>query len=247
VIQYGAKGVFAARRGDTFGLQFDQSWTRLLQRGGWWAPSYKTFDDFWKQLQEKGGWWDPLYDFKEWDRVFSTRSRKFEFYAQGLRAVQKTQADREPEDSAFLPHGESPKFSGDSKEYPFYLHTFKTMPLTGGRNANQPWLQAIAGPHLFVRWETWVELNPGIARKLGIADGDWVWVESPAGKIKVIARLYKGAMPDVVSIPFGDGHRTGGRWTKNLGENPYRLLMDDLDPATGYPIKGTTRVKVYKA
>ena len=148
--------------------------------------------------------------------------------------------------SSFRSLGESPKFSDDSKEYPFSLHTFRTMSLTGSRNANQPWLQAMAGPHLSVRWETWVELNPHTARKLDIADGDWVWVESPAAKMKVIARLYKGAMPDVVSIPFGDGHRSGGRWATNLGENPYRLLKDDLDPITGYPIKGTTRVKVYK-
>ena len=246
VLQYGVKGVFDAKRGDTFGLQFDQSWTRLLERGGWWAPSYKTFEDFWKQLQEKGGWWDPLYDFKEWDRIFSTRSKKFEFFAQGLKATPGTSVSEKPEDSAFFPHGESPKFSGDIREYPFYLHTFKTMPLTGSRNANQPWLQAIAGPQLFVRWETWVELNPHTAEKLGIADGDWVWVESPAAKMRVIARLYKGSMPDVVSIPFGDGHRSGGRWAKNLGENPYHLLKDDLDPITGYPIKGTTRVKVYK-
>ena len=56
--------------GDTFGLQFDQAWTRLLEKGGWWAPSYKTFEEFWKLLQEKGGWWDPIYDFQEWDRIF---------------------------------------------------------------------------------------------------------------------------------------------------------------------------------
>jgi len=84
VLLYGIRGVFDAKRGDTFGLQFEQSWTRLLQRGGWWAPSYKTFEEFWKQLQEKGGWWDPVYDFREWDRVFRTPSKRFQFYAQTL-------------------------------------------------------------------------------------------------------------------------------------------------------------------
>ena len=87
VLLYGIKGVFDARRGDTFGLPFDQAWTRLLQRGGWWAPSYKTFEDFWKLLQEKGGWWDPLYDFQQWDRVFRTPSKKFEFFSQDSRVI----------------------------------------------------------------------------------------------------------------------------------------------------------------
>jgi anaerobic selenocysteine-containing dehydrogenase len=87
VMFYSLKGVFEAKRGDVFGLQFDEAWTRLLQRGGWWAPSYKTFEEFCKLIQERGGWWDPLYDFEEWERIFQTPSKKFEFYAQGLKRI----------------------------------------------------------------------------------------------------------------------------------------------------------------
>jgi molybdopterin-containing oxidoreductase family iron-sulfur binding subunit len=105
----------------------------------------------------------------------------------------------------------------------------------------------MAGQHLFEKWKTWVEINPVTAKRMSISDGDWVWVESPRGKVRVKARLYKGAMPDVVNIPFGQGHSSGGRWSKGLGQNPYRLIGDDLDPITGYPTHGTTRVKIYKA
>ncbi len=244
---YGIHGVFDAKRGDTFGLQFEQSWTRLLERGGWWAPSYKTFEEFWTQLQEKGGWWDPVYDFKEWDRVFRTPSRKFEFYARTLEQTTPDNVSKEMKDASFLPHWEESKKGSDEKAYPFQLHLFRTMALTGSRNANQPWLQAIVGEYLFEEWETWVEINPETAGRLAISDRDWVWVESPNGKIKVRARLYKGAMPEVLSIPFGGGHRSGGRWASGLGEDPNRLLGDDLDSLTGYPISGSTRVKIYKA
>ncbi|MEW6376977.1 MAG: molybdopterin-dependent oxidoreductase [Thermodesulfobacteriota bacterium] len=240
ILIYSLKGVFEAKRGDIFGLQFDEAWTRLLQKGGWWDPSYKTFEEFWKLLQEKGGWWDPIYDFGERDRIFKTPSKKFEFYAQGLK-------ERDLKDSSLLPHWEEPKKAADEKEYPLRLHIFRTITLTGGRNANQPWLHEIVGPHLFERWKTWVEINPETAKRLGVSDGDWVWVESPHGKIKVKTRLYKGAMPEVVNIPFGLGHRSGGRWAAGLGTNPYRLLPNDLDPLTGQPIHGTARVKVYKA
>jgi anaerobic selenocysteine-containing dehydrogenase len=246
VMSYSLRGIFEAKRGDTFGLRFDEAWTRLLQRGGWSVPSYNTFEEFWKFLLEKGGWWDPVYDFREWDRIFKTPSRKFEFYSQGWKKAQPPSSG-ESKESAFLPHWKEPGKEGDEKTYPFHLHIFKTMALTGGRNANQPWLQSIAGQHLFERWETWVEINPETAKRMSISDGDWVWVESPKGKIRVKARRYKGTMPDVVNIPFGQGHTSGGRWSKGLGENPYRLLGDDLDPMTGYPVHGATRVKIYKA
>ena len=245
---YSLKGVFEAKRGDIFGLQFDEAWTRLLQKGGWWAPSYKSFEEFWELLQEKGGWWDPIYDFGEWDRIFKTPSKKFEFYAQGLKGIHPSSTSNVKEETSLFPHWEESTRSGDEKEYPLYLHVFSTLPMTGGRNANQPWLQEIVGPHLFERWKTWVEMNPETAKQLGVSDGDWVWVESPHGRIKVKARLYKGAMPNVVNIPLGMGHRSGGRWASGMGENPNRLLLvDKLDPLTGYPIHGITRVKIYKA
>ncbi len=247
VLLYGIRGVFEAKRGDTFGLEFEQAWTRLLERGGWAAPSYSTFEEFWKQLREKGGWWDPVYDYKEWNRVFRTSSKKFEFYARTFEQSLPSTASIQQKDSSFLPHWEESKKNGKGKTHPFYLHTFRTMALTGSRNANQPWLQSIVGEYLFERWETWVEINPETASRLGISDRDWVWVESPKGKIKVRARLYKGAMPDVVSIPFGEGHRSGGRWTAGIGQDLYQILEDGLDPLTGYPIKDSTRVKIYKA
>jgi anaerobic selenocysteine-containing dehydrogenase len=245
VLLYGVKGVFEAKRGDTFGLQFEQAWTRLLERGGWAAPSYRTFEDFWKQLQEKGGWWDPIYDFKEGDRVFRTPSKKFEFYAHSLRQIHPNFTSKDLKDLSFFPHWDEWK-TADEKEYPFHLNIFKTMSVTGSRNANQPWLSENFGPHLFERWTTWLEINPHTAKELGISEGDMVWVESKFGKIKGRAKLYQGAMPDVVNIPFGLGHASGGRWAKGLGANPYHLLGDELDPLTGNPVDRSPRVKIYK-
>jgi len=81
------QGVFEAKRA----IRSVSNLTSLdtpSSEAGWWAPSYKTFDEFWKLLQEKGGWWDPMYDFREWDRIFQTPSRKFQFYVQGLTQTQ---------------------------------------------------------------------------------------------------------------------------------------------------------------
>jgi anaerobic selenocysteine-containing dehydrogenase len=244
---YGLKGIFDAKRGDVFGLPFDEAWTRLLQRGGWRASSYKTFEELWTLIQERGGWWDPLYDFGEWNRIFQTPSGKFEFYAQGLKRMASSPISKRDDDPAFLPYWEEPRETGDEKEYPLHLHVFKTMAVTGSRNANQPWLGEIIGTPLFERWKTWVEINPRTAKAFGISDGDWVWVESRFGKIQSKVKLYQGAMPEVVSIPFGMGHVSGGRWTEGLGANPYQLLGDALDPLTGNPVDRSVRVKIYKA
>lgn len=243
MMTYSLKGVFEAKRGDVFGLQFDEAWTRLLQKGGWWSPSYKTFEEFLTLLNEKGGWWDPVYDYGEWDRVFRTPSKKFEFYSQVFK---KSIPYKETNDISFLPHWEEPKVLQDIKKYPFYLNIFRTIAISGTRNFNQPWVQEILGPHLFEKWTTWVEINPETALNLGISDGDWVWIESPKDKIRAKARYYKGTMPDVLNIPFGLGHIYGGRWAKDLGSNPLKLLLDDIDPLTNYPVYYTTRVRIYK-
>ncbi len=45
-----------------------------------------------------------------------------------------------------------------------------------------------------------VELHPETAARLSIAEGDWVWIESPRGRIRQRARLTPGIAPRVVSI-----------------------------------------------
>jgi anaerobic selenocysteine-containing dehydrogenase len=253
------KGIFEAKRGNIFGPPFEEAWTKLLQKGGWWAPTYQSFEQFWNQMLEKGGWWDPIYYFGEWENTFNTPSRKFEFYSQTLAALRSRSTVKgkdeggafkpkkgEAEEIPLMPHYEAHPVSGEDKEYPFLLNVYRLMTVTGGRNANQPWLAEIVGPHVKQRWSTWAEINPETARTLEIADGDWVTVESPFGTIKVRAKLYPGAMPDVVSIPFGLGRTSYGRWAKGIGANPHSLLSDRMEPLTGHPMKDLVRVRISK-
>lgn len=46
--------------------------------------------------------------------------------------------------------------------------------------------------------EPWVKINPATAEKYGIADGDWVKVESPHGWVKLVARCLETIAPDVL-------------------------------------------------
>lgn len=234
-----------------------------------------TFAKFWEEFKKKGFWANPPYQFRNWEHAFKTPSKRFEFYSQNLehkleelarkeveRAKEKGKALTEEEaleeilrglklkargDEVYLPHYEPIRHIGDPKEYPLLLNTYKLMTHAEGRGANAPWLQEILGLHVGVRWDSWVEINPETARKLGIADGDEVWVESVVGKIKTRAKLYPGAMPHVVNMPFELGHRSYGRWARGRGVNPNEILVHENDRLGGLAAFFSTRVKVYKA
>ena len=102
-------------------------------------------------------------------------------------------------------------------------------------------------PETGLHYDSWIEINPEAARRLGIADGDLVWVESPVGKVKTKARLFAGTRPDCIHIPYGQGHKAYGRWAKDRGVNPNDLLVKECDFLGGFLSYYSTRVKVYKA
>ena len=45
-----------------------------------------------------------------------------------------------------------------------------------------------------------MQINPETGKKLGIEDGDWVWIESPRGRVRQKARLFPGIDPRVVAL-----------------------------------------------
>ena len=70
-------------------------------------------------------------------------------------------------------------------------------------------------------------------------------MESPRGtSLRVRARHYPGARPDVVNLPFCQGHRGYGRWAGRVGVNPNDILVPDEDRLTGMAAYFGTRVRV---
>lgn len=262
VLRDSASGLYEARCGAIVEQFNEKAWSALLEQRGWWSPSYRSFDEFWAQLQEKGGWWDPVYTHRDWRRIFQTSSGKFEFYSLALKKmfdvrIGSNRRDAEAAldtlrlsargDRLCLPHFEPPRFTGTAEQYPLHLNVVQILPLARGGNANQPFLQEILGPHVGMRWDSWVEINPETARQLDIEDGELVWIESPAGKARVRARLTPGAMPEVVNVPANLGHTAYGRWARGIGINAMQLAAGEYDYLAGLSVSSTTRVKVYKA
>jgi anaerobic selenocysteine-containing dehydrogenase len=128
------------------------------------------------------------------------------------------------------------------------LKTLFTVLTTGGlENSNQPFLQETLAPQVWGRWKNWVELNPDMARQLGVADGDWVWLESSLGKQLLRARLLAGAMPEVASVLLGHEHRAGGEFVTKAAQGVADLVVHRADGWVLTPLGATTRVKIIKA
>jgi len=108
-------------------------------------------------------------------------------------------------------------------------------------------LQEISGMTVGETWDSWLEMNPETAHELGLHDKDLVWIESPYGKAKTKLRYVKGVRPDVVNLPYNQGHTAIGRWAKDRGVNGLDLLNPMSEPLSGLAAFTNTYVKVYRA
>jgi len=174
-------------------------------------------ETFWARWRQRGGWWPE---------------------GQEREIPEPGPAFQEP-----LPVP-SPRFEGSATDYPFYLHLYPSIALSDGRGANQPWLQEMPDPMTTVSWNTWVEINPETAARLGLQNDDIVKITSPAGEIEAAVYIYPGIRPDVVAIPVGQGHTDYGRFAQGRGSNPVDLLVPVVDQETGALAWGATRVRI---
>jgi anaerobic selenocysteine-containing dehydrogenase len=136
------------------------------------------------------------------------------------------------------------QFQGGEQDYPYFLHLYMTAFLTDGRGANLPWLQGSPDPMTTLSWQTWVEMHPATAQKLGLQDGDVVKVASPNGEIEALVYTYPAIRPDTVAIPLGQGHTDYGRYAQGNGSNPMQLVGAQADATGTGLVWSTLRVKI---
>ena len=137
-----------------------------------------------------------------------------------------------------------PQYQGDATGYPYFLHIFMSDLLSDGRGANQPWLQGSPDTNTSIAWQTWVELNPSTAGKLGLKQGDVIKVTSPYGELEAPVYLYPGIRPDTVAIPLGQGHTDYGRYARDRGANVIQLVGPQPAAPAGNLVWSTVRVKL---
>jgi len=145
----------------------------------------------------------------------------------------------------------------DSTRYPLAAVTQRPMAMYHSWDSQNAWLRQIhAHNHLYV--------NPRTAAAQGIAEGDWIWVESPWGRVRCLAKLSEAVEPGTVWTWNAIGKQPGA-WQLAAGANEARkgfllnhLISDTLrspegtaisnsDPITGQAGWYDVRVRIYKA
>ncbi len=114
---------------------------------------------------------------------------------------------------------ETKKTSG----YPFTVLAYESATLGTGEQANIPSLQELPDSMTSTMWGSWIEMNPKTAATLGIAEGDLVEVTTNHGSLRGPAVIYPAIRPDVIAVPFGQGHTAYGRYATGRGENAAHL------------------------
>ena len=194
-----------------------EGWREIYRRGAA-DPAIESFESFWTAVVKSGVWGE------------DTRAEAAAFTL----------------DSSVI--GDigvaAPTFAGSESEYPFVLHPYVSTVLHDGRGANLPWLQELPDPLTGIMYGSWVELNPATAKALGLREGDVVEVVSPAGRLTAPVFVYPAIMPKLVAMPIGQGHSEYGRYAKDRGANPIKILAPQLEPNTGALAWAATRVKL---
>jgi anaerobic selenocysteine-containing dehydrogenase len=134
-----------------------------------------------------------------------------------------------------------------AKEYPLILTTGKRSPfLFHSQHREVPWLRELFPAPL-------LDINPETADKLGIKDKDWVWIETPRGRVRHVAHLTNGTHPRVVQAYQHNWYYPEKPETpenpKGVFDSNINVLMDHVrtDPVSGNSVHRGLLCKVYKA
>jgi anaerobic selenocysteine-containing dehydrogenase len=177
-------------------------WNELGRRMGQkqWGKNY--IEDLDQILAPGGLTWADIRDKpyirgevkyrKYLERGFSTPTRKVELYC---TTFEKWGYDPLP---TYKEVPESPVSKPElAKEYPYILITGPRSPVFfHSEHRMIPWLRECHPDPM-------IDIHPDTAKKHGIKEGDWVYIETPRGRIKQRARMLPGMHPQVVCIQHG--------------------------------------------
>ncbi|HDZ76750.1 MAG TPA: twin-arginine translocation signal domain-containing protein [Candidatus Omnitrophica bacterium] len=244
---------------------------KYVTRNLWDPKEYKGGDKLsgWKDFTARGVWnSDPYHYRARWGKM-KTKTKKFEFYSETLKAAltqhaekYKTSIDKIMSlckyqargDKAFMPHYEEPFVWGRKSEFPFQLVDYKSRLNREGRSANCTWYQELKdidpGDEA---WDDVAKINSVDASKVGIKNGDKIKLISKIGEIECTAKLWEGVRPGTVAKCYGQGHWAYGKVAaKKFGKvarggNNNTIIPADYDRLSGSSaFYALTRVKIVK-
>ncbi|RWG90020.1 molybdopterin oxidoreductase family protein [Mesorhizobium sp.] len=194
-------------------------------------------------------------------QLYSEPMQRFRLAARGHGKVQPPEAERGRIEASMdpLPFWYAP-FEDDTvdvEKYPLHALTQRPMHMYHSWGSQNAWLRQITSQNrLFVHSET--------AAKLGLADDDWVWIESVNGRVKGQIKLIDGVNPDTVWTWNAIGKRRGSWGLKDdAAESNRGFLLNHIigdqtaadangrrysnsDPVTGQAAWFDVRVRIVR-
>ena len=197
-------------------------------------------------------------------QLYSEPIQKFRLAGQGLydgpQPSEATDKERLARYFDPLPAWEMPieqaRTSGD--EYPFFAITQRPMMMYHSWDSQNAWLRQIIS-------ENFLHMNRGTAERAGLRDLDWVWVESPNGRVRCQLKTMEGVEANTVWTWNAIGKQAGTWGLRNDASEATRgFLLNHLisellprrdgerrltnsDPITGQAAWFDLRVRVTKA
>jgi anaerobic selenocysteine-containing dehydrogenase len=165
--------------------------------------------------------------------LYAETLQKFRLAAQGHGPHQPPQRERERIARYFDPlpfwYASTQAAATGPDTFPLAAITQRPMFMYHAWGSQNAWLRQIAA-------RNYLYLHAQTAAAHTISDGDWIWLESPTGRIRVQARLHAGTAPGTVWSWNAIGKRRGAwklaadapEYTKGFLLNH---VIDDLLPA----------------
>ncbi|MEJ8572569.1 molybdopterin oxidoreductase family protein [Microbaculum marinum] len=188
-----------------------QQLQRYIDNGGFWKHELEPGQRYYKMANR--GYLDFAAGFGLIDtpdqivfQLYSEVLQRFRLAARGHGAVVPPEAERARIERYFdpLPFWYAPlqEAAVDTGVLPLHAITQRPMHMYHSWGSQNAWLRQITSQNrLFVHRDT--------AGRLGIADDDWVWIESHSGRVKGQVRLVDGVNPDTVWTWNAIGKRRG--------------------------------------
>ncbi len=194
--------------------------------------------------------------------IYSEVLQKFRLAAQG-KSIGKQPPDRlrKRVETFFTPlpfyHDPLETRATDLHRYPLNAITQRPMAMYHSWDSQNAWLRQI---HTY----NFLYVNAETARKAGIGDGEWMWVESQWGKVRCLCRYSEAVEPGTVWTWNAIG-KAAGAWGLDPDANEARkgfllnhLISEELpgeddgtisnsDPITGQAGWYDVRVRIYPA
>ena len=240
---------------------------RYIENGGFWvkhlhedAMYFKHANMAYQNFAVEMGFFDKPepYTFQ----IYSEVMQKFILAAEGHGDNQPPEHLRERVKTCFSPlpswYENFEHERTDDDEFPIFALTQRPMAMYHSWGSQNPWLRQIHGHNpLFI--------SGALAEKHDLADGDWAWVTSHHGKIRVPVAVMEGVNPNTVWTWNAIGKRRGAwQLDEDAPEARKGFLLNHLihellppkgdglrwansDPITGQAAWYDLKVKIEKA